>query len=247
VLTCAAVYTRALLIIITVASQVGVASKAFTKGIWLFHRADTAHGDAHTLFLDTEGLVCSSRSEANDARTFALALLLSSLLVYNSVGPLDGAALSKLSVIVGLTRHIHVRAHARDDEDSGTDFPQYFPTLLWVLRDFSGKLEKDGKRLSPKDCLEAALVPEEGLSEAVDTKNQVRILLRSFFPERDLATLVRTTRRHAVTCRAACRCVQYPLCRIVSSRLVASRGVAWPGVPTRYRTAVFGAVSGHFK
>jgi hypothetical protein len=89
--------------------QVGSSVKACTKGIWLCARADSAHPDTTVLFLDTEGTSSTSRSESYDSRVFALALLLSSYFVYNSVGTIDGNAISKLNLVVNLTRHIHVK------------------------------------------------------------------------------------------------------------------------------------------
>jgi hypothetical protein len=53
------------------------------------------------------------------------------------------------------------------------------------------RLEKDGRRISARDYLEDALKPESGMGDAADAKNAVRLLLRSFFPERDCLTMVR--------------------------------------------------------
>jgi hypothetical protein len=184
---------------------VGGTVKACTRGIWLRScaapppppppgaaagAAAPAHA-AHVLFLDTEGLGSTSRSETYDARVFSLALLLSSAFVYNSVGTIDGNAIAKLSLVVQLTRHIHVRAQPGGKEDSGTEFSSFFPTFTWVVRDFAVRLEKDGRKISAREYLEDALRPEEGLSEASEAKNAVRHLLRSFFPERDCVTMVR--------------------------------------------------------
>ena len=96
----------------------------------------------------------------------------------------DGAAIAKLSLVVNLTRHIHVRS-AAGREDSGTEFGQFFPSFLWVVRDFSVKLERDGRKISAREYLEDALRPEDGVSKAVEQKNAVRMLIRNFFPERD--------------------------------------------------------------
>lgn len=68
---------------------------------------------------------------------------------------------------------------------------RFFPHFLWVVRDFSVKLERDGRKISSREYLEDALRPEEGVSEATEAKNAVRMLIRSFFPERDCVTLVR--------------------------------------------------------
>jgi hypothetical protein len=204
--------------------EVGPTVRACTKGIWLWggviSARDMPHGDGSAsvavpaasgergdedvdlLFLDTEGLGSTVRSETYDSRVFALALLLSSFFVYNSVGTIDGGAISKLSLVVNLTKHIHVRAHSKD-ADSGSEFGQYFPQFLWLVRDFGVKLERDGRRISAREYLEDALRPEPGLGEAVEGKNAIRLLLRSFFPERDCLTMVRPVSEEAVLSRLA--------------------------------------------
>ena len=171
---------------------VGPTVKATTKGIWIWGRAmEVEGGNMTVLFMDTEGLGSTVRSESYDARIFALALLLSSYFVYNSVGTIDGSAIAKLSYVAQLTKHIKVRA-ASKGEDSGTEFNQHFPSFLWVVRDFAVKLEsRDGRKISAREYLEEALRAEDGVSEAVEAKNAVRAMLRSFFPERDCVTLVR--------------------------------------------------------
>jgi hypothetical protein len=170
---------------------VGPTVKACTKGLWLWGKAiEVDGGELNILFLDTEGLGSTVRSETYDARIFALALLLSSYFVYNSVGTIDGNAVSKLSLVVNLTKHIHVRSQSTR-EDSGTEYNQFFPHFLWVVRDFTVKLERDGRKISSREYLEDALKPEEGMSETAEQKNAVRMLLRNFFPERDCVTMVR--------------------------------------------------------
>jgi hypothetical protein len=88
---------------------VGPTVKACTKGIWIWGKAlDVAGSDVHVLFLDTEGLGSTIRGSTYDCRIFALSLLLSSFFVYNSVGVIDGDAISRLGLVVNLTKHIQV-------------------------------------------------------------------------------------------------------------------------------------------
>jgi len=110
--------------------------------------------------------------------------------MYNSFGTIDGNAVSKLSLVVNLTKHIHVRSQAGRG-GSGTEVNQFFPGLMGAVRGFSVKLEKEGRKISAREYLEDALKPEEGMSEAVEQKNAVRMLIRNFFPERDCVTMVR--------------------------------------------------------
>ena len=58
------------------------------------------------LVIDTEGLGAFDEDENHDAKIFLLALLLSSLLIYNSVGTIDENALNSLSLVIGLAKKI---------------------------------------------------------------------------------------------------------------------------------------------
>ena len=185
---------------------VGPTVKACTKGIWLWGKAIEVEGsDMTVLFLDTEGLGSTIRGASYDSRIFALALLLSSYFVYNSTGVIDGDAISRLSLVVNLTKYIHVQAHADSEPgsasisgdgavsaaaDAADDFQDFFPKFLWVVRDFSVKIERDGVAMSSKQYLEEALHAEAGSSDLTAQKNAVRAVLRSFFPQRDCITMV---------------------------------------------------------
>ena len=156
--------------------------------------------DVNVLFLDTEGLGSTIRGSTYDCRIFALSLLLSSYFVYNSVGVIDGDAISRLSLVVNLTKHIQVRstvdgagagasagaALGGNDEEEA----DLFPNFLWVVRDFGVRLERNGIQMSSREYLEDALKAESGTSEATEQKNAVRGVLRRFFPHRDCMTLV---------------------------------------------------------
>lgn len=50
--------------------------------------------------LDTEGLGATDQDEEFDTKLFIIALLLSSYMIYNSVGTIDEKAINSLSLIV---------------------------------------------------------------------------------------------------------------------------------------------------
>ena len=63
---------------------------------------------------------------------------------------------------------------------------------MWVVRDFTLQLvDADQEPISSKDYLEKALQTQKGFSEAIDKKNRIRRLLKSFFKERDCCTMIR--------------------------------------------------------
>ena len=72
------------------------------------------------------------------------------------------------------------------------ELAEYFPSFLWVLRDFALRLEDDqGNMLTQKDYLEKSLTDVPGMSDAIEAKNRVRRLVRQFFQDRDCHTVVR--------------------------------------------------------
>lgn len=71
----------------------------------------TPEGDPiNVLVMDTEGLGALDEDSNHDVRIFSLAILLSSFFLYNSVGSIDENALSNLSLVINLTKHIHLKA-----------------------------------------------------------------------------------------------------------------------------------------
>jgi len=71
----------------------------------------TPEGDPiNVLVLDTEGLGALDEDSNHDVRIFSLAILISSFFIYNSVGSIDENALSNLSLVINLTKHIHLKS-----------------------------------------------------------------------------------------------------------------------------------------
>lgn len=99
---------------------------ACTKGIWMWGkplRLENEDGRViSAIVLDSEGLGALDQDSAHDCRIFALVLLLSSLLVYNSVGTIDENSISDLSLVVNLTKHIQVKTERPGEEDDSAEF-----------------------------------------------------------------------------------------------------------------------------
>lgn len=60
--------------------------------------------------MDTEGLGALDEDSNHDVRIFSLAILISSFFIYNSQGSIDENALSNLSLVINLTKHIHLKS-----------------------------------------------------------------------------------------------------------------------------------------
>ncbi|KAE9034188.1 hypothetical protein PR003_g8536 [Phytophthora rubi] len=171
---------------------VGGTVNACTKGIWMWGEPVPLDDDTSVLFLDTEGLGSVDREQTHDTRIFALALLLASSFVYNSRGVIDGNAIEDLSLVVNLSKHIQTSsASSSSSKDAADRLHEFFPSFLWVVRDFTLQLLDNGKPISSKQYLENALQPTGGYSDDAVEKDQIRALLSDFFRQRDCVTLVR--------------------------------------------------------
>lgn len=177
---------------------VGPTINPCTKGLQIWSEpldAATADGKPiKVLVIDSEGMGSVSEDTNHDTRIFLLALLLSSHFVYNSVGTIDENAIQQLSLIVNLSKQLYIRETQSLGQIDPEEIAQYFPSFLWVVRDFALKIEsKDGAIKKSKEYLEDALEARKGNSESVEQKNRVRNMIRTCFSDRDCLTLVRPT------------------------------------------------------
>jgi len=174
---------------------VGSTINACTKGIWVWDqpiKIKNSEGEEFDLLvMDTEGIGGMNEDQNHDTRIFLLATLLSSLLIYNSLGNIDENALHNISLIVNMSKHLQIRSQTGKETDL-EELKSYFPNFLWVLRDFALKLEDtNGKPISAKQYLESSLLPQKGSSENVEIKNRIRKVITGVFKERDCYPLIR--------------------------------------------------------
>lgn len=119
----------------------------------------------------------------NDIYIFSLAVLLSSVLVYNSMGTIDQDAIDKLKFVGELSSMIKVKSQGNDDEEA--EFSSHFPMFIWAVRDFHLGLMIDGKAVTEDEYLENALKlkkPEKTIRD--QDYNRVRQQLRMYFGKR---------------------------------------------------------------
>ena len=140
---------------------VGPSINPCTKGLWLWGTpvdGRTSDGKpVKVLVIDSEGIGGLDEDNNHDMRIFSLALLLSSYFLYNSVGSIDENALSSLSLVVNLTKHIQLKSNGLDEDDD-TFLSDYLPSFMWVVRDFVLQLvDEQGNEISQRDYLERAL------------------------------------------------------------------------------------------
>ncbi len=144
----------------------------------------------YTFFIDTEGLGAYDEEINHDSKIFLVAVLISSLFIFNSFGNIDENAINSLSFIINLSQTIKLNQNSPDSNPD--DLSSYFPSLLWILRDFSLKLEDThGNVITAKQYLENALQLQKGTSEIIEEKNRIRKSIITYFKERDCFSMVR--------------------------------------------------------
>ncbi|XP_064425387.1 guanylate-binding protein 1 [Latimeria chalumnae] len=173
----------------------GSTIQSHTKGIWMWCLPHPRNPNQTLVLLDTEGLGDVEKGdEKNDCWIFALAVLLSSTLVYNSMNTMSQDALSKLHFVSELTKLIKVKgdSNGNEEEEEGEDtqFVRYFPNFIWTVRDFSLLLKRDGKNITEDGYLEFALELKKGLNKDAFNYNLPRQCIRNFFPSRKCFTFV---------------------------------------------------------
>ncbi|XP_062378401.1 guanylate-binding protein 1-like [Sardina pilchardus] len=170
-----------------------------TKGIWMWCVPHPSKPGHTLVLLDTEGLGDVQKGdEKHDTWIFCLAVLLSSTLVYNSMGTIDNTALEKLQFVTELTEHIRVKS---SEHNRNTELMRVFPSFVWTVRDFTLELEKDGKPITADQYLEHALKikPVDARSPpGVEKHNKVRQNLRDFFAERRCFVMERPANSRAM-------------------------------------------------
>lgn len=108
------------------------------------------------------------------------------------MGSIDESALQNLNLVVNLTKHIHIKSNGNSDDIDSEEYSQYFPSFMWIVRDFTLQLEnEDGEEITANQYLEKALEEQKGFSDKIEEKNRIRKLLKSFFPERHCYTMIR--------------------------------------------------------
>ncbi|XP_042047010.1 guanylate-binding protein 4-like [Salvia splendens] len=137
-----------------------------TKGIWVWGtpvEVDINGVTTSVFYLDTEGFESVGKSNVYDDRIFALATVMSSVLIYNLPETIREADISRLSFAVELAEEFYGRV-------KGQDVAFEPAKLLWLIqRDFL-----QGK--SVQEMVDEALrrVPNANEDKNIDQVNQIR-------------------------------------------------------------------------
>ncbi|XP_044138155.1 guanylate-binding protein 1-like [Bufo gargarizans] len=156
----------------------GSSIQSKTKGIWMWCVPHPWKPGHVLVLLDTEGLGDVEKGDSkNDAWIFCLSVLLSSALVYNSIGTIDQQAIEQLHYVTELTEVIKLKS--TDTKDMTAEHERFLPSFTWCVRDFTLSLERDGKEITEDEYLMMGLELKTG--ENFQQYNLPRECIQSFF------------------------------------------------------------------
>ncbi|XP_058394442.1 guanylate-binding protein 2-like [Diceros bicornis minor] len=166
--------------------SLGSTVQSHTKGIWMWCVPHPEKPNHTLVLLDTEGLGDVEKGDnQNDSWIFALAVLLSSTFVYNSMGTINQQAMDQLHYVTELTDLIKAKSSPDNSEvEDSAEFVSFFPTFVWTLRDFSLELEANGQPITADEYLELSLKLKPGKDEKSKSFNEPRLCIRKFFPKK---------------------------------------------------------------
>ncbi|XP_054995859.1 guanylate-binding protein 6-like [Sorex araneus] len=164
--------------------QLGYTVKAETKGIWIWCVPHPSKINHTLILLDTEGLSNVEKGDSrNDSWILALAVLLSSAFVYNSIGTINYQVMEQLHYVVELGNLIRTNSCPSTKElNDSAEFVTFFPDYIWTLWHFVLKLELNGWSITEDEYLENALKLVQGFK--TQNLNDSKDCIRKFFPKR---------------------------------------------------------------
>ncbi|GJY01759.1 guanylate-binding protein 3-like protein [Tanacetum coccineum] len=132
--------------------EVAATHRPCTKGLWLrsnpIKRTALDGTEYNLLILDSEGIDPYDQTGTYNTQIFSLAVLLSSMFIYNQMGGIDEAALDRLYLVTEVTKHI---------------------------RDFYLDLAEANRKITRCDYLEIALRYVNGGGRDVAAKNEAKM------------------------------------------------------------------------
>ena len=84
---------------------------------------------------DSEGSASLNRDANVDSKIFTLATLISSYLIFNSVGAIDEKSINELNMVTQLSKNVILEDNA-DLRNNEENLYRFMPKFLWLLRDF---------------------------------------------------------------------------------------------------------------
>lgn len=153
-------------------------------------KARTSDGtDVNLLVLDVQDFDTMGPEKGKNSCLFALGMLLSSFIVYQSQGGVTEEEISKLWSFVSATNKNMqiVPSNDRDRVDAEINISDLTPKLLWVLHGFSLTRDDNGRQMTARQYLERALQEADTALQpgGLAKQSSAKTTLRQVFADRD--------------------------------------------------------------
>jgi hypothetical protein len=159
--------------------RVGNNINACTRGLHIANKTIRIKNEEGVEFdsivLDCEGFDSIEADDVHDSKIFIMAVLLSSMFIYNTQGTIDEHSMQTLSTTLNIS-NVLLSSCIKQNID--------FPSFLWVIRDFA--LDLNG--CTENEYLENSLLHT---SVKYENSNALRKSIRRSFSERSCITIAR--------------------------------------------------------
>lgn len=163
-----------------------------TAGIWLWG-VPICTKDSQILFLDCQATNVLEKCSKADMKLYTLAVLLSSVIVFNSKGVIDEEVIKQLTLLMCFSNVIDFSLeYGNSAEEIEERMAAEIPRFVWVLRDFQiAILDDDGKCLPAKEYMENLLNMPSFMGKNAKNNEQILHSFLKVFKDRDCFTLPR--------------------------------------------------------
>ena len=169
-----------------------------TAGIWLWG-VPISTKDTQIFFLDCQATNELEKCPKSDMILYALTVLLSSVIVFNSKGVIDEEAIKQLNLLMCFSDAIDfTMEYGNSTEEIEERVGAEIPKFVWVLRDFQiAILDDNDNCLPPKEYMESLLnMPSFMGAHARNNEKTLHSFLK-IFRDRDCFTLPRPTKKES--------------------------------------------------
>ncbi|KAI1887373.1 hypothetical protein AGOR_G00189630 [Albula goreensis] len=88
------------------------------------------------------------------------------------------------SYVTELTNHIKVKSNTEGQGETSSEYAQFFPSFVWVVRDFTLDLVSNGEKITADEYLENSIKLKSGNSKQIAARNDASECIQKFFPKR---------------------------------------------------------------
>lgn len=174
--------------------DLGATTNPCTNGLWIWGEPIPLNDETSVILLDTEGLNSYNRDENQDMVLFCITAMLSSTMLYNNFGAIDEKAIERLGFLCQLSKLFKFKEkRVNSHQEQMMEIAKYFPSLVWVLRDFGQDLydESQGREITAKEYQETSLLINTKGGERYKQGQAIRNTIREFFSDRTCVPQVR--------------------------------------------------------